>query len=326
MAGSPGRPIPRPWWPWQAVLVNNGVKRTSLRAAADANRSTAFGIVGGIMATSHSSQQPGGEQQLFSQMGFPEIYEQALVGPLFQPWGDSLLEDVGLGPGDRVLDVACGTGIVARLAKERLSATGIVIGVDVNPKMLAVARRVAPTIDWREGDASALPLGDDEQFDVVLCQQGFQFFPDRAAAARQMHRALARGGRLGVSTWRPDEEFALLRQLREIAERHLGPSDDRRYSLGEPGPIEAVLGEAGFHDIRSKHLSRTFRFTDGSVFVRLNAMALVSMSAASGTLDDDARQRVVATITHDSAELIRIHTDEAGFEYEIGTNVILARA
>jgi ubiquinone/menaquinone biosynthesis C-methylase UbiE len=65
------------------------------------------------MATSHSSQQPGGEQQLFSQMGFPEIYEQALVGPLFRPWVDSLLKDVQLGPGDRVLDIACGTGIAA---------------------------------------------------------------------------------------------------------------------------------------------------------------------------------------------------------------------
>ncbi len=145
------------------------------------------------MATSPSSLQPGGEQQLFSQMSFPEVYEQALVGPLFQPWAQSLLDDVELKPGEGVLDIACGTGIVARLAKERLGPTGRVVGVDVNPQMLAVARRVAPTIDWREGDASALPLRGDEQFDVVLCQQGFQFFQDRAAAARQMRRALVRG-------------------------------------------------------------------------------------------------------------------------------------
>lgn len=278
------------------------------------------------MATPHSSQQPGGEQRLFSQMSFPEVYEQALVGPLFQPWVESLLDDVELGRGDGVLDIACGTGIVARLAMARLGPTGKVVGVDVNPQMLAVARRVAPTIDWREGDAGALPLGGDEQFDVVICQQGFQFFQDRAAAARQMRRALVRGGRLGVSTWRPDEEFPVLRQLRQIAEGHLGPIDDRRHSLGEPGPIEAVLGEAGFHDIRSKRLSRTLRFTDGSVFVRLNAMALVSMSAASGTLDDEARQRLAAAVAHDSADLVRRNTDEAGFSYEIGANVVLARA
>lgn len=282
--------------------------------------------IGGMVATRHFSQPPGGEQPLFSQASFPEIYEQALVGPLFQPWVQSLLADVELGPGDRVLDIACGTGIVARLAKEHLGSTGSVVGVDLNPQMLAVARRVAPTIDWRQGEAEALPLRAGEQFDVVLCQQGFQFFRDRGAAARQVHAALVKGGRLGVSTWRPDEEFPLLRQLRSVAERHLGPIADRRHTLGDPSSLEAVLQEVGFHDVRSKHFSRTIRFADGSVFVHLNAMALVSMSTASSALDDQERQRIAATITRDSAELVRLHTDEAGFAYELGTNVVLARA
>lgn len=228
------------------------------------------------MTTPQSSQPPGGEQRLFSQSSFPETYEQVLVGPLFAPWVEPLLEDVELGPGDRVLDIACGTGIVARLAKERLGPSGRVMGVDLNPQMLAVARRVAPTIEWREGGAGALPLRDEEQFDVVLCQQGFQFFLDPAAAARQAQRALVKGGRMGVSTWRPDEEFPLLRQLCGIAERHLGPIADRRHSMGEAGLLEDVLREIGFHDVRSKRLSRTIRFDDSSVFVRLNAMALLS--------------------------------------------------
>lgn len=278
------------------------------------------------MSTSQPFEQAGGEQRLFSQASFPEIYEQALVGPLFQPWVEPLLEDVELGIGDRVLDVACGTGIVARIAKERLGSTGTVVGVDLNPQMLAVARRVAPTIDWREGDAGTLPLRDGEEFDVVLSQQGFQFFPDRAAAARQMHGALMTGGRLGVSTWRPDEEFPVLHELRGIAERHVGPIADRRHSLGDPRPLETVLRETGFHAVRAKHISRTIRFRDGSVFVRLNAMALVSMSTQASTLDDKGRQRIVDAIVSDSAELVRSHTDDAGFAYEIGTNVVLAKA
>ncbi|HEX5132856.1 MAG TPA: methyltransferase domain-containing protein [Candidatus Krumholzibacteria bacterium] len=278
------------------------------------------------MSTSQPFEHTGGEQRLFSHASFPEIYEQALVGPLFQPWVEPLLEDVGLKPGDRVLDVACGTGIVARIAGERLGSTGNVVGVDLNPQMLAVARRVAPTIDWREGDAGTLPLRDGEAFDVVLCQQGFQFFPDRAAAARQMHAALVKGGRLGVSTWRSDEAFPVLRELRGIAERHVGPVADRRHSLDDPRPVEAVLREAGFHDVRSKHFARTIRFPDGSAFVRLNAMALVSMSARAGTLDDSGRQRIVDAIVSDSAELVRSRTADAGFAYEIGTNVVLARA
>ncbi|HEX6926732.1 MAG TPA: methyltransferase domain-containing protein [Longimicrobiaceae bacterium] len=264
--------------------------------------------------------------QLFSPASIPEMYEQLLVGPLFSPWVDPLLDDVELRPGDRVLDVACGTGVVARGAAARLDDTESVVGVDVSPGMLAVARRVEPGIDWREGSASDLPLRAGEQFDVVVCQQGFQFFPDRHAAARQMRRALANGGRVGISTWRPDEEFPVLRQLREIAERRLGPIDDRRHSLSDPAPVETALREGGFRDVRSRRLTRTIRFPDGAVFVRMNAMALVGMSAGAGDLDEVARKQVVADIVADSADLIRANTDASGFSYELGTNVALARA
>ena len=206
-----------------------------------------------------SSPGPSPRAQPDRRIDFAEAYEQALVGPLFRPWVEPLLEDVALRPGDRLLDVACGTGIVARIASERLGPAATVVGVDSNPGMLAVARRTGPAIDWREGNAGSLPLRAGEAFDVVLCQQGFQFFADRAAAAVQLHRALRTGGRLAVSTWRPDEEAPVLHRLRGIAERHVGPIADRRHSLGDPGPLEAVLLAAGFH-VRSKQLSRTIRF------------------------------------------------------------------
>lgn len=267
----------------------------------------------------------GGEPLFFSQRSFADLYEQELVGPLFRPWASLLLAEVDLGPGDRVLDVACGTGIVARLARERLGSSGAVVGVDADARMLSVARRVAPAIDWREGDAAALPLRGAERFQVVFCQQGFQFFPDRAGAARQMHHCLAEGGRLAVSTWRPDEEFPVLRQLRDVAERHVGGISDRRYALGDPGPLEVALREAGFHEVRSTRSTRRIRFGDGSAFVRLNAMALVGMSSASRVIEDEERQRLVAAIARDSAELVRRHSDQAGFSFEIGANVTLAR-
>ena len=261
----------------------------------------------------------------FAQSSFPEIYEQALVGPLFRPWVKLMLDDVELRPGDRILDIACGTGIVARLAKERLSDTGKVVGVDLSPPMLAVARKVAPDIDWREGDASALPLLDNEQFDVVVCQQGLQFFPDKRAAARQMRHALAANGRLAVSTWRPEGEFPVLLELRHVAERHVGALVDRRHSLGEADRVETLLQDAGFRDVRSKTVSHTIRFDDASVFVRLNAMALVGMSAASKDMSDDQRGQIVAAIVRDSADVIRRQTDENGFAYEISANVATAR-
>jgi ubiquinone/menaquinone biosynthesis C-methylase UbiE len=133
-----------------------------------------------------------------NQATFPEMYERWLVDPLFRPWAEMTLEELELSPGDRVLDIACGTGIVARVAKERLGDAGCIVGIDINSDMLAVARAAAPRIDWREGNASALPLREGEQFDVVVCQQGMQFFPDKPAAAAQMRRALVKGGRLGA--------------------------------------------------------------------------------------------------------------------------------
>jgi ubiquinone/menaquinone biosynthesis C-methylase UbiE len=262
----------------------------------------------------------------FQQLSFPEIYEQALCGPLFQPWAGPLLDDARLAPGDRVLDLACGTGIVARTARERLGGTGKVVGVDVSPAMLEVARRVAPDIEWREGDAGALPLQEHEQFDVVTCQQGFQFFPDRAAALDQIRRALAPGGRLAISTWRPDEEFPVLRDLRRIVERHLGAIVDRRHSLGDAALLESPLREAGFRAVRSKTVSRPIRFPDGAVFVRLNAMALIGMSPASREMDEEGRARVLEAIVGDSAGVVSANTGRDGFVYEIGTNVITAQA
>ncbi|BCH27281.1 class I SAM-dependent methyltransferase [Mesorhizobium sp. L-8-3] len=260
-----------------------------------------------------------------NQATFPEMYERWLVGPLFRPWAETTLEMVELSPGDRLLDNACGTGIVARVARERLGAAGYVVGVDISPDMLAVARVVAPRIDWREGDASALPLQDGEEFEVVVCQQGLQFFPDRSAAAREMRRALAKGGRLAVATWRPDDEIPFFRELRYVAERHLGAIADRRHSFGDAAPLEALLRDAGFHDVRSRTISRTIRFDDGAPLLRLNTMALVGMSPAGNEMSDRERKRVVEKIVGESKPVLRSYADGSGLAFELRSNVATAR-
>lgn len=257
----------------------------------------------------------------FAQMSFPEIYEQELVGPLFRPFAERILDYVELVPGDRVLDVACGTGIVSRLARERVGATGKVVGVDLSPPMLTVARKIAPDVDWREGDAASLPLQDDEQFDVAVCHQGLQFVPDKSAAASQMHRALAEGGRLAVGTWRPDGEIQLIPELRGVAERHLGPIVDIRHSFGETEPLERVLRDAGFRDVGSRTLSRTVRFADASLFLRLNTMAIVGMSPTAKEMADDERAQIVDTIVREGEEVIAPFTEQNGVGFDISTNV-----
>jgi ubiquinone/menaquinone biosynthesis C-methylase UbiE len=225
-----------------------------------------------------------------NQTSFPEMYERWLVQPLFRPWAEIILEEVGLAPGHRVLDIACGTGILARIARERLGGDGHVVGIDISPDMLAVARAVAPGIEWREGNASALPLQDRERFDVVACQQGLQFFPDKPAAAAQMRRALAKGGKLAVATWRSDDEIPFFRELRHVAERHLGAIVDQRYGFGDAAPLEALLRNAGFNEVRSRILSRIIRFENGAPFLRLNTMALVGMSTVGKAMSDQERE------------------------------------
>jgi ubiquinone/menaquinone biosynthesis C-methylase UbiE len=259
------------------------------------------------------------------QASFPELYERWLVGPLFRPWAETALSEVRLSAGDRVLDIACGTGIAARVASERLGGAARVAGVDLNPEMLAVARRLAPGIDWRQGDAAALPLHDGERFDVVICLQGLQFFPDRPAAAAEMRRALAEGGRLAVATWRPDDDIPFFRELRGIAERHLGPVADRRHGFGEAAPLEALLRDAGLREVRSRTLSRIVRFAEGAPLLRLNAMALVGMSPAR-TMDDEQRRRVVEAIVGDSAPVLARYADGAGLAFELRTNLATARS
>jgi ubiquinone/menaquinone biosynthesis C-methylase UbiE len=260
-----------------------------------------------------------------NQTSFPEMYERWLVGPLFQPWAELTLDEVRLSPGDSILDIACGTGIVARMARERLGAGGSVVGIDISPDMLAVARTVAPDIDWREGDAAALPLREGERFDVVVCQQGLQFFPDKPAAAAQMRRALGQGGRLAVATWRSDEGNPFFRELRRIAESHVGAIVDQRYGFGDAAALEALLRDAGFRDVRSRTVSRIIRFEDGMVFLRLNAMALVGMSAAGKTMDDEERKRIVATIVGGGAPVLQRYANGSGTAFELSTNLVTAR-
>jgi ubiquinone/menaquinone biosynthesis C-methylase UbiE len=259
-----------------------------------------------------------------NQSNFAEMYEAWLVQPLFRPWAEVLLESVALGSGDRVLDIACGTGIVARLAKERLGDDGRVVGLDLSAQMLAVANTVAPSVEWREGNALALPF-DEKTFDVVLCQQGLQFFPDKPAAAREMRRVLAPAGRLAVATWRPVEEIPFFMDLQRVAERHLGTIVDQRYAFGDATALETVLSDAGLHDVRVETKSCTLRFADAAPFLRMNAMAFVGMSTALGEASVEKRAELVAAIARESTETLAPHADGEGIAFAISTNVATGR-
>lgn len=129
-----------------------------------------------------------------------KAYEQLHVPALFQQWAPVVLDAAMLTEGDRVLDVACGTGVLARNARSRLGGACSITGLDAAAGMLTVARSLDPSIDWRQGLAESLPF-EDAKFDVVVSQFGLMFFQDRLGAIREMLRVLAPGGRLAVAVW-----------------------------------------------------------------------------------------------------------------------------
>jgi ubiquinone/menaquinone biosynthesis C-methylase UbiE len=255
---------------------------------------------------------------------FPEMYERWLVGPLFRPFAEVLLDHACLRSGDRVLDIACGTGIMARLAKQRMGDSGRVVGVDVSPHMLAVARAVAPLVEWREGNAAALPLTEPDRFDVVFCHQGLQFFPEKTVALREMKRALDREGRLVIGVWPPLEETPFFRETHGVAERLIGPIVDRRHSFGDEAELEQVIADAGFEKVRVERVTRTIRVGDAAMFVRLNTMALVGMSASSSTMTEDERNRSVDAIVSESVGVVRRYSATGGLAFDLGANLATA--
>jgi ubiquinone/menaquinone biosynthesis C-methylase UbiE len=255
---------------------------------------------------------------------FPWLYERRLVEPLFRPWAETLLDRAELAPESSVLDVACGTGIVARLARRRAGAAARVVGIDVSGPMLEVARAIEPSVDWRQGDAAALPVAADERFDWVLCQQGLQFFGDRAAAARELRRVLGARGTLLATVWRAAEEVPLFDALQRVAERHVGPIHDQRYAFGDAAAFASLLRDAGFATVEVDTLSLEHRFPAETEFVRMNAMALVGMSGAR--LGEAERERVLEAIVEESADAARELTDDGALVCEMRTNLAVARA
>src|SRR5690606_14489245 len=180
-------------------------------------------------------------------------YQRFFVPAIGAPLAQALVHHASLREGERVLDAACGTGVVARLAAEQVGAEGTVVGLDVNPGMVAVARTVASTgasIDWREASAESMPLPDDS-FDVVLCQLGLQFMADRLAALREMRRVLVDGGRMLLNVGgQAGRHFTV---LSEAMERRISPMAAgfvrQVFALNDPSEIERLMIDAGFEDV-----------------------------------------------------------------------------
>jgi len=179
-------------------------------------------------------------------------YEELHVPALFEQWAVRVVDAARVRDGDRVLDVACGTGILARKAASRVGSHGSVAGVDANPGMLVVAERLEPSVQWQESVAESLPYEDDS-FDAVVSQFGLMFFTDRSAALREMTRVLAPGGRMAVAVWESLERSEAYPIEVELLERVAGSqaADALRapFALGDRTKLEKLFRSAGVESV-----------------------------------------------------------------------------
>ncbi|MBS1134827.1 MAG: methyltransferase type 11 [Burkholderiaceae bacterium] len=185
---------------------------------------------------------------LQSQIEAARAYEAMFVPGLFGEWAPRLAAATGIHPGQRVLDVACGTGVLARAVQSLSGPTGYVAGLDPNPGMLVVARDLADTVDWRLGVAESIPFPENT-FDAVVSQFGLMFFDDRRQALREMLRVLTADGRLGVAVWDAvaampayADETALLERL---AGNQAANAIRAPFVLGDRQQLSELFGQAG---------------------------------------------------------------------------------
>jgi ubiquinone/menaquinone biosynthesis C-methylase UbiE len=193
-----------------------------------------------------------------------QVYEDFFIPALFQEWTDRVVDAAQIRSGQRVLDVACGTGVLARAAVERVGVDGAVVGLDINEGMLEVARLKAPEIEWRQGTAESLPF-DDHSFDAVVSQFGLMFFVDPVEAVREMYRVLRPGGRVAVAVWDVLENTPGYAAMVELLLRLFGnqTADALRapFALGDVNRLRSLFVEAGIRDAQITTHAGTARFS-----------------------------------------------------------------
>jgi ubiquinone/menaquinone biosynthesis C-methylase UbiE/uncharacterized protein (DUF1330 family) len=234
----------------------------------------------GITATQGASRSPA------------EIYDALFVPALFRQWGPIIAAEARIGAGDSVLDVACGTGVLALAALDRVGAKGRVVGLDPNADMLAVARRKSTRIDWREGSAEHIPFADGS-FDASVSQFGLMFFEDKAVGFWEMMRVLKPGGRLAVAVCDSLEQSpgyaAVANMLERLFGNEVANAFRAPFALGNESLLRELCAEAGIMDAEVKRISGTVRFSSIDSLVSTERACVWTLG---GLLDDGQFKRL----------------------------------
>lgn len=252
-----------------------------------------------------------------------EAYEQHLVSRLFGPWAEQVVNLAAPKPGESILDVACGTGIGARLAAVEAGPGGRVVGTDSDAGMIEVARRLSAaaglSIEWRTVAAEDLPF-PDATFDLCLCLQGPNFLSDPAAGLAQIRRILKPAGRLVASMWCAMEHNKGHHAIARALERRGVAPATRPFSMGDPVLAEKLIAEAGFREIDLQTRERLMAVPSAEAFISGVAAGAPATRHAIAKLPDDKRAEFVA----DVAEILEPYATDNGLSLPTRCHVVVA--
>jgi ubiquinone/menaquinone biosynthesis C-methylase UbiE len=262
----------------------------------------------------------------------PDLYQRYLVPAMTAMWAGDLLDRAALRPGERVLDVACGTGVVARVAAERVCVAGRVAALDVNPGMLQVARSLpavtGASIDWHQGSVLALPF-PDAAFDVALCQLGLQFFPQRPTALGEIRRVLVAEGRLALNVFGPIEHNPATHALADALDRRLGPDASvakrTEHALADTAQLHALVRRAGFSDVVIATATKQVRFASGVDYVRVQ-LAATPLATLVAAHDAARRDLLVQALAQDVCTALAPYQGDDGLGFPQEVHIVLARS
>lgn len=249
-----------------------------------------------------------------------EGYENFFVPAIFQQWPPKLMNSVGLSAGSNLLEVGCGTGVLAREAVKLVGTQGSVTGIDLSESMLGVARRLAPEALFQQGDVQKLPFSD-HNFDHVIASFVLMFVPDQITAIKEMWRVLKPGGKLAVSVWESLDNNPAYADLVNISQRLINKDAATSlawpFALGADGALQSLLTEAGIGqaDIRS-HAGRAV-FNSIDQFVRTEIQSWV--------LTDSVTDAALDAVVQESSVQLAHYCKPSG-ELNIPFNAIIAVA